>query len=725
MTKGLLIFLGSCVLGINVVFLVFSFAALVYSSSLANYFYLGLTSFLIATIFVMFLTALFSRLPTVVAVTQNDTLPIYSIIALSIANALISQNAGPAAIFSTVLTGLACATFITSLAFIVLGYLRIGNLLAFMPYPIIGGFLSAVGWFLLKGGFLLLLPHFTWSLGIFEPLQLLIWLPAVIYLVLLLLVSKKLLLPFAITIVGLLGFTLFYSSVYFFHIPLAALRSNGFLMPSIEHLSVIPLLKQNFSVTQIHWDLILSQLLNIVVIAILSSIAMMLNTTGMETLTKKPLDINYELRVAGLATLLSSFFGGLPGYVSVSLSSVNNEIQSTFQYKTRLISLLTASVCILGLIFADKIISYFPLFLFAGMVMFFGVYFLKIWIIDSFNKIPLLDYSILLVILLTAIYLGLLTGILIGIMISILLFLVDFSTTKVIKAIFTGQTITSTHQREPDVQDFLLKVGEKILLIQIQQYLFFGNVKTLLQVIQKAIEEMHELTYIILDFKQVTGMDISSVKGFENINSILEEKKILLIFTNLSPRLVKIVKKNFVSQKNNLLQFKTYDEALEWCENQLLLAAPVLEGEIISFESRMANYLNDEALKTLLENFTETIEIRSGEFLFHQGENCRDLYFLKSGRIDIILEIPNQIPIRLRSISAGNTVGELAFYTSKIRSASAIAKEDSILQKISYESFSRLSDEAPKLAIAINRYVIDVLAERISYSNEQLNILFS
>lgn len=724
MAKGLLIFLSSCVLGINVVFLVFSFAALVYSGPISGYFYLGMMSFLVATIMVMVITALFSSLPTVIAITQNDTLPIFSIMALGAATTLSAHGESAISIVSTIFALIACTTFFTGTAFIVLGYLRVGNLLSFMPYPVIGGFLSAVGWFLLKGGFLLLVPHYDWSLSIFQPPILYLWGPAVIYLITLLLASKKIPLSFAITILGLLGFIVFYGLVYFLQIPIATLHHQGFLMPSMEHASMLQMITNSFSLSQVHWNFILSEIINILVIAILSSIAMMLNTTGMELLINKPIDINRELRVAGLATLVSGLVAGLPGYMAVSLSSVNYEIQTSFKNKTRLISLLTAAICTLGLVFADKIISYFPLFLLAGMVMFFGIYFLKTWLIDAFYKLPFWDYMILIVILLAAIYVGLLKGIMLGIMIAIIIFLIDFSSTKIIKAIFTGKNIHSSHQRQPEVQNHLLQQGNKILLVQIQQYLFFGNVKYLFQTIHTAINHKKEIHYIILDFSQVTGIDISAVRGFENINLMIKEKNIILIFANLNKRVDKIVKNNLLKHQENMKIFASYDSALEWCENQIIAAAHISESRSISFESTMAYFLKNQEEVKLLEKYTENIKLSAGEFLFHQGEVYRDLYYLKSGLIDIMLEFPNQEPLRLRTIGPGNTIGEIAFYTAQSRNASAIAKEDSELQKMSYEAFKRVSIQEPTLAIALHRYVINVLAERMAYSNKQLNILF-
>ena len=43
-------------------------------------------------------------------------------------------------------------TVLTGVVFLVLGMCKRGNLIRFVPYPVVGGFLAGAGWLLLKGG---------------------------------------------------------------------------------------------------------------------------------------------------------------------------------------------------------------------------------------------------------------------------------------------------------------------------------------------------------------------------------------------------------------------------------------------------------------------------------------------------------------------------------------------------------------------------------------------
>src|SRR5947207_8028997 len=99
-------------------------------------------------------------------------------------------------------------TLLTALTFLLLGTFRLGNLARFIPFPVVGGFLAGTGWLLLKGGigvaagtqvtFRKLAEHqdgawhlSNWHLGQLSHNFLLSrWLPALVFGVLLLLVTR-------------------------------------------------------------------------------------------------------------------------------------------------------------------------------------------------------------------------------------------------------------------------------------------------------------------------------------------------------------------------------------------------------------------------------------------------------------------------------------------------------------------------------------------------------
>src|SRR5690606_18828423 len=71
------------------------------------------------------------------------------------AAAVVTGGAGAAgadAGFATVAALCGLTTVVTGLVFVVVGWLRLGALVRFLPYPVMGGFLAGTGWLLLAGG---------------------------------------------------------------------------------------------------------------------------------------------------------------------------------------------------------------------------------------------------------------------------------------------------------------------------------------------------------------------------------------------------------------------------------------------------------------------------------------------------------------------------------------------------------------------------------------------
>ena len=55
-------------------------------------------------------------------------------------------------VFLTVVASTLVVTLLCGVLFWVLGRFRLGNLVRYVPYPVVGGFLAGTGWLLLKGG---------------------------------------------------------------------------------------------------------------------------------------------------------------------------------------------------------------------------------------------------------------------------------------------------------------------------------------------------------------------------------------------------------------------------------------------------------------------------------------------------------------------------------------------------------------------------------------------
>ena len=101
---------------------------------------------------------------------------------------------------------------------------------------------------------------------------------------------------------------------------------------------------------------------------------------------------------------------------------------------------------------------------------------------------------------------------------------------------------------------------------------------------------------------------------------------------------------------------------------------------------------------------TEAVEVRldAGEWLFHEGDDARSAFVVRSGRLDVVAEGPPAAVIR--SLKRGSVLGELSLLQDQARrTASVRASRDSVLLQIGREQLELLIRQAPDFAVALTR----------------------
>lgn len=117
-------------------------------------------------------------------------------------------------------------------------------------------------------------------------------------------------------------------------------------------------------------------------------------------------------------------------------------------------------------------------------------------------------------------------------------------------------------------------------------------------------------------------------------------------------------------------------------------------------------------VRTYLEALTaldETpLSYPPGGVIFAAGDPGREMYVVRSGRVDLKLG-----DTLLESVGPGGILGELALVDPAPRSASAVAGPDCTLARVDQEAFDDLVHRVPGLALEVMR----VMARRLRKSN--------
>ena len=101
------------------------------------------------------------------------------------------------------------------------------------------------------------------------------------------------------------------------------------------------------------------------------------------------------------------------------------------------------------------------------------------------------------------------------------------------------------------------------------------------------------------------------------------------------------------------------------------------------------------------------------------------MFFIESGRVTAQLELSGEKTIRLITMGPGTVFGEMGLYTDAPRSAAVITDRDAVLFELTEKNLSKMQIESPEIAKALHRYIITLLAERISFSNLRVQHLMT
>jgi len=701
-----------------------SYAALIFSGPLSPFVNIGIGITLITAVVIGLMTTAFGSYPGMIAFSQSKVAAVTSFMAASLASAAAaSMPAEQVAL--TVAAAIFVSTIITGAALAGLGAFKLGALVRFIPYPVICGFLASVGWLLCLGAFKTLtgfaltptsLPTLI-QLGVIEH-----WAPgaafAVAALVLMHHIKHYMVMPLLI----LAALCCFYLALLWSGIPVAEARHDGWLV----HTGSTGNLFHNLTfkaATEADFGLIAQQAGAVATIVIVSAVALLLNSSAVELAAGRDIDLNRELKVAGIGNILSGLCGGMVGFSSVNIS----KFVLSIGVRGRLVGLIGAFGCFAILAGGAKIVEFVPQLLIGGLLLYIGLEFLYEWLYLPAREFHVGDLSIVVIILAIVSLVGLIEGIIVGIVSAIIIFTVKYSGLDVVKLDTSIAEFRSTMQR-PDAEVALLEQrGHRAQILQLRDFVFFGSADRLLTRVRARMLGDRDVgtRYIILDFRQVTGIDLSAIISFMRLGQLAHAADVTVILTQVPRPVLDQMRKGGLFARNEAVWklFPSLDLGVEWCEDRLLGE----EGKLAERPVLLPRFLQDKGFSA--EDAAEfgTYVSRSryvtGEKLIRQGEVSDALCFVEDGVVAVQLNFENGSQFRVAKLGAGSFVGEMGFYLQTLRTADVIVEEDATICSLSRSSADSLRRTAPQLAAQFHEVLIHILANRLVLTDRLLRSL--
>jgi len=700
-----------------------SLAALIFSGSLADYLPQGIGLFLLGSVIFCLVAAVLNSYPGMLVVPQDTTAVMIAVMVGSIVGSM-GAAASPNAVFTTAVVAIAISTLVTGGVFLALGFFKLGNLIRFIPYPVVGGFLAGTGWLLTRGSIEVMTgihPGIATLPLLFSSRVVIQWLPGLVLAVVLLWLLRRFKSTwiFPGVILGAIG--LFYVALGFSGLSLAEAAARGLMMgpfPTGGLWPPSPLTGLN----QTNWPVILEQAGNIAIIAVIGVVSLLLNASSLELVVRRELNLNQELRSNGAANLLAALVSSPVGFISLGLTTLSKRVGAT----SRLLPFLCAILFALVLLFGTPVIELFPRSVLGGLLLYLGLGFLVEWLYDAWFKISPADYLILLAILVTMSILGPLAGVGLGIALAAAFFVVQYSRINVVSHILSGDSHHSTVDRPFPHRLILREMGEQICILDLRGFIFFGTAQNMLEQIRQRSGDpvQHPLRFVVLDFQRVSGLDSSAAFSFQRMEQMAEAQDFQLVFTHLSPSLRRQLQCSGLGQLDDepgarrLHFFATRDHGVEWCENQILAGEDIFTpGVLDTLEVRLSRILPASVAPSRLMRFLQKIEVEASEVLMRQGEASDELYFIESGAATVQLEHADGRVTRLRALRHGSVVGEIEYYFRSDNFASVVMSEAGVVYRLAYQDFESLPANDPELASALHQWLAGLLAERTAENN--------
>ena len=697
-----------------------AFSALIFTGTLAAYLPQGIGIVLFGFLLFAVISTFTASYPVNINTPQDIPIAIIALIATTVM-ATNGKDWDAETTFQFIFVTIALTSILVGIFFFILGTLKLGKLVRFIPYPVVGGFLAGTGWLIVKFAFIM-----TAGMGLsldnvvslFDQATLHKWFPGLIFGLIMLISSRYikhyLLIPALIAI----GITSFYAIMFFYGFSYTDLESNGYLLGPFPEGGLFQGLPLKY-LSDFKWSIFLEQLPAIGTMMILNSISVLFNYSGLEIIIKKDLDLDQELKTTGIGNIIAGLGGAPPGHLSLGGTLLSISIGS----KSKLTNIVIALLCALTLFFGSEVLSFFPRIILGGLLFNLGLSFLVDWLYSTWSRVPKTDYTIILLIFLVIGTVGFLEGVITGLLMSVVLFVVSYSKVEIIKHELTGKTFHSNVERSESLKKIIDDSGDQTLILPLQGFIFFGSANRLLERIKLHLQSQNEknLKYLVFDFKQVTGVDSSTINSFNKLRILAELDNFQVLFCNLTPEIISQFEAEglFADSMDLFLKFDDLDHGMEWCEEQIISETTIGSNkqkeeidEIKLFEEKFADLLI----------YFESKDINQNTTLIEQGNDPDGLYFIKSGRVTVELRSSNN-KIRLKSMGTGTVVGEVSLYLKTQATASVISNTACKTYFLSHENFEKLNKETPERAAELHTYIVKLLSDRLAKSNATIQAL--
>jgi len=696
------------VVGLLIIVIQLSLASLIFSGPLAAFAPQASGFTLFGTFVMCLVVALFSSFPSAICVPEDAPAAVMASVAAGIAVSLAGE-ADPRASYVTIGAAMALSTMGTGALFLLLGRFQLGNLVRYMPYPVVAGFLAGVGWLLTVGGMGIMTGglHGLADLPrLFSVEQLRLWLPGLALALAMLAVGKYCKSGMGLPATIGAAWAIFAAVLWISGLSLADAQHAGLLLGDMGGSTRLWPVFSLADLRLIRWDVLAFQIPQLCTIPLVSAISFLLISSGLEAVMQRDLNMRHELYLNGIANLLAGPGGSQAGYTALSFSMLGSITGSN----SRLVGVTTGLLCGGAVFFGASLLCSVPRFILGGLTLFMGLATMLDWAVRVRTSMTRAEYALVLAILCSIGAFGFLPGVAFGLVLAVAVFVVKYSQLPVARQESASSALSSTVRRSVPEQHILQAHAGEISVLHIAGYLFFGSANTLNRMVSEYLDPQSgkHFTHLILDFSEVDGFDSSALNCLLRMVQRCKAAGMTTLFASAPEGLPTQMRRTAPDDTQDLLFLPSLDSALEWCEGDILArfeSQKTKESQDALFDSAVDDLLaqieQSERFEALLERmapYLETRDFAQGEVIQNEGESVGGVLFLVSGQAE---ETQNDetASVRLGTLNAGALLGRATQEQHGAAASRIVALTACSLKFLSRMALTRMEEEDPRLAL--------------------------
>ncbi|MEN9479833.1 MAG: hypothetical protein RLZZ298_1228 [Pseudomonadota bacterium] len=462
-------------------------------------------------------------------------------------------------------------------------------------------------------------------------------------------------------------------------------------------------------------------------LAVLLSIDTLKTCVVLDQMTRSRHNPNRELVAQGAANIASSSVGGIPGAGTMGATMINLSSGAT----TRASGLVEGVLALLSALLLSNFIAWIPISALAAGLIVVGLRMIDrepLRFVQS--SATVFDFGVVVAVVVVALTVGLIAASGVGVALAIVLFLREQIGGTVVRHKFYVNQMSSNWHRPESETRILEQKGDQAVIFELQGSLFFGTTQQLYGLIEV---ELKTRNFIILDMKRVQSVDVTAAHLLNQLRDTLAEKGAMLLLSNVRENLPngrnlrEFLEQTGVTEKGETVRlFPELDSAIEWVEDRILgeveRATPEPEVSMLLAEMELFKGRKDDTLADLEARLTHRT-CAAGEVVYSRGEPGDALYMIRRGSVKIFAPIGAGRTRHIATFGRGDFFGGLAFLDGRPRGNDAIAAAETEFFVLSLEQFNTLSEEHKRLAITLLSAIARTLALRLRHADTEIAML--